>query len=184
VRDLRRVVVVGTSASGKTTLARALAKLLAAPHVELDALHWGAEWTRRHDFADRVQQLAKQPTWVVDGNYSEVRDALWSRANAIIWLNHSFSVTFGRALRRTAYRLLSRERLWANNRESFRRALFDFDGTLWWVLRSYRRRRREIPSLMVDPRFAHVEFIVLCDPEQATRFLRNIELLSSLGPDQ
>ena len=41
----RRIVVVGTSGSGKTTLAREVARRLALPHVEIDALHWGPNWT-------------------------------------------------------------------------------------------------------------------------------------------
>jgi ATP-dependent protease Clp ATPase subunit len=35
-----RLVVVGTSAVGKTTFARALATALQVPFVELDELHW------------------------------------------------------------------------------------------------------------------------------------------------
>jgi adenylate kinase family enzyme len=38
---LTRVVVVGSSCSGKTTFARSLAEIVGSPHVELDALHWG-----------------------------------------------------------------------------------------------------------------------------------------------
>ena len=42
---MQRIVVVGTCGSGKTTLAAELAKRIEAPHVELDALHWGPHWT-------------------------------------------------------------------------------------------------------------------------------------------
>ena len=38
--DLTRVVVVGTTCSGKTTYAGRLARALGAQHVELDALYW------------------------------------------------------------------------------------------------------------------------------------------------
>jgi len=48
--NLTRVVVVGTSCSGKTTLARRLARILATEHVELDSLYWGPEQTPRPDF--------------------------------------------------------------------------------------------------------------------------------------
>src|SRR5262245_14416418 len=97
--DLTRVVVVGTSCSGKTTFARELVAIIGSPHTELDALHWGPDWTIRADFPERVRTAAAQPCWVMDGNYSVVRHILWPRATAIVWLNFSFALTFGRALR-------------------------------------------------------------------------------------
>jgi tRNA uridine 5-carbamoylmethylation protein Kti12 len=55
--NLTRVVVVGTSCSGKTTLARRLARILATEHVELDSLYWGPE-----GFIWRVSQPAPYRT--------------------------------------------------------------------------------------------------------------------------
>jgi len=43
---MRRVSVVGTVGSGKTTFARALARKLDVPYVELDELNWGPRWTQ------------------------------------------------------------------------------------------------------------------------------------------
>ena len=39
-----RIVVVGTSGAGKTTLARRIAALLMLPHIELDAINWQPGW--------------------------------------------------------------------------------------------------------------------------------------------
>ena len=43
--DLKRVVIIGSSCTGKTTLARTLAATLDLKHFELDALYWHPHWT-------------------------------------------------------------------------------------------------------------------------------------------
>jgi adenylate kinase family enzyme len=49
-REMERIAIVGTSASGKTTLAKALSRALRIPHIELDALNWLPDWKeRRHE---------------------------------------------------------------------------------------------------------------------------------------
>ncbi len=44
IERLKRVSVVGTSCSGKTTFAKNLARLLNIEHIELDAIHWLPDW--------------------------------------------------------------------------------------------------------------------------------------------
>ena len=39
-----RVVVVGVTSSGKSTLAEELAKRFKLDYIELDALHWEPDW--------------------------------------------------------------------------------------------------------------------------------------------
>ena len=39
-----RIVVVGTSGAGKTTLARGIGVPLELPHIELDAINWQSGW--------------------------------------------------------------------------------------------------------------------------------------------
>src|SRR6185437_10622151 len=67
--DLNRIVVVGSTGSGKTTLARALSGTLGIPHIELDALHWGPHWTPVADetFRQRVRDAVVAERWVSDG---------------------------------------------------------------------------------------------------------------------
>ena len=166
-----RVVVVGTSCSGKTTLARRLASLLGSPHFELDALHWGPEWTPRPDFADEARAAAQQPRWVIDGNYSAVRDLLWRRGTAIVWLDYSFARVFARALRRTARRVVTGERLFSGNCETIGNQLLDTEGVLWWVARTHGKRRREFPELFGRPEYGHLRAIRLRTPASAEAFL-------------
>ena len=68
--QLSRVAIVGTSCSGKSTLARSLANALNAPHIELDALHWGPNWTPCpiEQLRDDVDKATAKLRWVCDGN--------------------------------------------------------------------------------------------------------------------
>jgi adenylate kinase family enzyme len=105
-RSMRRIAVIGTSCSGKTTLARRLAAELSCPHLELDAFHWGPNWTEKPPEQVRaaIDEQTRQPAWVSCGNYSFLRDIVWQRADTIVWLNYPFSLVAGRALRRTSAR--------------------------------------------------------------------------------
>lgn len=79
---MERIMVVGTSCAGKTTLARRIARTLDMPHVELDALYWGPNWSEcpTDEFRERVRERVGGDRWVVDGNYAKARDVVLSRA--------------------------------------------------------------------------------------------------------
>jgi adenylate kinase family enzyme len=169
---LARVSVVGTSCAGKTTLARSLSRTLAVPHIELDVLHWGPNWTKcpPDEFRSRVEAAISTPSWVADGNYSAVRDLVWREATTLVWLNYDFSLVFPRAVYRTIRRTITREPLFAGNRESLRH-IVDPEWIPWWVLRTFWRRRREYPLLLRRPELAHLQVLEFTRPAQAEQFL-------------
>ena len=111
-RPLDRVVVVGACGAGKTTFARALANCLGAPFVELDALHHGPGWSIRPSFAEDVEIATRGPRWVADGNYSALRPMLWSRADAVVWLDLPLWLVEYQVIRRSLLRWIRRTELW------------------------------------------------------------------------
>jgi adenylate kinase family enzyme len=171
---MERVVVIGTSCSGKTTLARRIAKAAVARHVELDALFWGPDWAEASpdSFRAAVKEQTSHDRWVVDGNYSTVRDIVWSRATDAIWLDYSFRVVFGRALARTVRRVLLGEELFGGNRESFRNAFLSRGSILWWVITTFRRRRKEYRALFDSGAFPGLRMTALCRPKDADELIR------------
>ena len=84
-----RIVIIGTTSTGKSTLAEGLAERFDLNCVDLDALHWEPNWQGAplEVFRARVAEATKTGRWVVAGNYSSVRDLLWSQAEVIIWLD-------------------------------------------------------------------------------------------------
>ncbi len=168
-RAMERVVVVGTSCSGKTTLARLLAGVLGAPHVELDGIHWMTGWRERP--VEEVRRMAVEATagerWVMDGNYSAVRDVVWGRATAVVWLNYPFRVVLWRALTRTIRRVVTREELFSGNREGFRQSFLSRDSIILWVITSYRGVRREYRRILDGGDYPHLRVIELRKPADA-----------------
>ena len=127
--DGPRIVVVGTTGSGKTVLAGRVAQQLGIRHVELDALHWGPDWEPAPlaVFRQWTAEALNGDAWVVDGNYSKVRDITWARAQTVVWLDYPLVVTLARLSCRTVRRSLTHEELWSGNREELWRALTSRD---------------------------------------------------------
>lgn len=176
IENLRRVIVIGTSGSGKTTFARRLSVLLGAKHVEIDALNWLENWRERDfaEFSSLVERATAADEWILDGNYSRVREMTWRRATALVWLNYSFPLNFYRALSRTLRRVISREVLYSNNRESFRQSFLSRDSIVLWMLKTHRRRRRQYAELLRSEEWRDKEIFVFTRPREAEDFLARV----------
>jgi adenylate kinase family enzyme len=170
------MVMVGTSGSGKTTLARQVAQRLGIAHVELDAVHWGPDWTPapRDEFRACVAQALAGDAWTTDGNYSAVRELVWGRADTIVWLDYTLPVIMGRVTWRTLQRSVTGQDLWNGNRETLWTAIFSRDSIIWWALSTYRRRRKEYPLLFRQPEYAHLDVVRLRSPSMAKEWLESL----------
>jgi adenylate kinase family enzyme len=170
---LRRIAVVGTTGSGKTTLASRLAERLGIPHVEMDALYWDPGWTpvEPEVFRERLTQALSSPAWVTCGNYGKVADIVWHQADTVVWLDYALPVILGRVAWRTVRRVARGEELWNQNRERFANAFLSRDSIILWALRTYHRRRREYPVLLGRPEHAHLAVVHLYSPREARRWL-------------
>lgn len=87
----RRILVAGTSASGKTTVAARISGRLDVRHVEIDALFHGSRWTQRETFEAEVEAFSAEPEWFTEWQYSTVRERLAQRADLLVWLDLSRS---------------------------------------------------------------------------------------------
>lgn len=140
---MQRVIVIGTTGSGKTTLARELAQILGGAHIELDAHNFLPGWTDRplEDMRARIAEAVMAERWVACGNYGKVRDIVWPRADTAVWLNYPLARVLWRLTRRSIVRAVTRENLWnTGNRENFFRHLRWNRGSLYyWAVTSRKR---------------------------------------------
>jgi adenylate kinase family enzyme len=173
---MKRIVIIGTSCSGKSHLAKLLSSKLSIPHVELDQLHWGPNWKERprDEFARRVKESTSGDSWVVDGNYSMVRDFVWPRATTIIWLNYSFPLVLYRSVRRSITRILSKEALFSGNVETFKQAFLSKDSIILWVVKTHHKKRKKYTDALSSELVNHAKIEIFENPKQASEYVKSL----------
>ena len=91
-QGLRRVVIFGNSASGKSTLAKGLCDVDGLAHLDLDSLAWMPTSPPERKPLDESKKeidafLASHQGWVVEGCYSDLIEVLLPESNEVIFLN-------------------------------------------------------------------------------------------------
>ena len=149
---MRRVIVVGPGAAGKSTLAVRLGDITGLPVIELDKLFWrpGLAATPRGQWAAIQRELASRQSWIMDGDLGpyDVIDVRLQAADTVVFLDFSLLRCAWRAVRR------SRERA-------------DF----WQWLLSYRRRSRPLLVRAIAAHAGDTDVHVLRTPQAVRRFV-------------
>ncbi len=178
---MERVIVVGTTGSGKSKVSRALSQKLSLPCIQLDELFWEPGWTEpRNDiFLKKVEAATAGRSWIVDGNYGRTNHLTWPQADTVIWIDLPLWLTFYQNLSRSLKRALSEEELWpgTGNKESLSK-LFSKDSILLWLLKTYSLNREKYSQRMNDPEFSHINFIHLRSRNELKKFIAALPPLS------
>ena len=144
----RRMVVAGTTGSGKTTMTRRIGAALELPVTEMDALHHGPAWTPRPEFMADVEEFSSADAWVSEWQYPEARELLADRADTMVWLDVATPVTMTRVVRRTVTRRLRDEELWNGNKEAPLHTVFtDPEHIVRWAWRTRHQLRELVPEV-------------------------------------
>jgi predicted kinase len=176
--DCYRIVVVGRTGSGKTTLAKELAMELGYPHVELDALYFGPDFSTvpLAVLRERTTAAIAGDQWVTDGNKSAVRDLVWPRADTIVWLDYPFVVSLWRLGKRALWRtsVLKARAAQSGEKASLPRQLLAAAKGVLTALRSHSGQRREYPRMFAQPENQHLSVVRLRSPHATRRWLARV----------
>ncbi len=99
----KRIVIVGVSASGKSTFARKLSKKTKLPLFLMDSIMWNPGWQYIGDeeTVRKLKEIGAQEEWIVEGYISkEARTFLFERADTIMYLDYPPIVATVRYLKR------------------------------------------------------------------------------------
>jgi adenylate kinase family enzyme len=145
---------------------------------KLDAIYHQPGWTQLPDeeFRHRVDRATESDRWVVDGNYSAVRDVVWSKADTVLWFDLPLHLVLFRIVRRTLRRVATREELWNGNREPFSNlwSLKPEKSVIVWAATRHGKYRRRYLAAESDLRWSGLHFVRLCTQGEADAFMAGV----------
>jgi adenylate kinase family enzyme len=151
---MKRVVILGRGAYGKSTLALRLGGITGLPVIELDKLFWRRGLvTPRDDWIAVQQKLVTEEKWILDGDLGPY-DAIEVRlraADTIIFLDFSLLRCAWRAMQRSPERA-------------------DF----WRWLLAYRRRSRPLLLEAIAKHAANANLHVFRNRQALQRFVEQL----------
>ncbi|MDB4837168.1 adenylate kinase [Marinomonas sp.] len=176
---MKRINVVGTSGSGKSTFSRLLADKLDYPCIEMDAMFWKPNWQESTDeeFFPKLKKRLDQDTWVLDGNFNRTVAIKWKNVDTVVWIDYSFPRTVYQAVKRALIRSLTKQELWENtgNVEQFRKSFFSKKSIILWTLRNYKKVRIRYLTAFNDSNYQHIEFVRISSPKMARAYLMALD---------
>jgi adenylate kinase family enzyme len=105
---VKRIVVLGRGASGKSSFSRALSEATAIPRVELDQVFWSPDLSPKapDEWRELQADLTEPEAWILDGDLGpyDAPETRLARADAIVLFDLGFAVCAWRALRRSRER--------------------------------------------------------------------------------
>lgn len=86
---MQRVVILGCSGSGKSTMARALGEKTGLPVIHGDRLFWHSGWVEstKEEIDHKLTAAAQQEQWIIDGNYMRTLPQRLERCDTILYLD-------------------------------------------------------------------------------------------------
>ena len=174
---MRKVLVIGSGGSGKSTFSRSLGTLLGLEVIHLDSLYWSAGWVEmpKPDWRKTVEGLLNRTGWIIDGNYSGTLEMRIEACDTVVFLDLSRLVC--------VWRLLKRAVLYRNQRRPDmaegcpERLNLDFVKWVW----GYRKRSR--PKVVSLLEATSKQVIWLQSPTEVKRFLVAIRSTVNSAPD-
>jgi adenylate kinase family enzyme len=173
---MERIIIIGPTGAGKSTLAAQLACKYTLSLIELDDLYWLPGWHKQEtgEFRRRAEERTRGQKWVAAGNHSVLRDIVWARADTLVWLDYSFFPVLSRIVRRSITRISDRQQICSKNIETWSR-LLSRDSIVLWLLKSFWLRKKDFSAIFDNPViYPHLSFIRLNSPDKTERWFKGL----------
>jgi len=176
----RRIIIIGLPASGKSTLALILSKLLNIQSLDLDTLHKLNKSSKEPDKTFRMEtdKATRTSAWVLAGDYGIVRDIIWPRAELIIWLDYPLWTIFRqywiRSTPRGTYKKIILEEKSKNLLPRIGHLITAFQK----ISNKYKMKKHNYPLLFRQADFNHLDVMRFTCIGETQKWLKEIQDLT------
>ncbi len=157
----RRIIVLGSSGSGKSTFAKALHERTGLPLIHLDNIWWKADKTHitREEFDLILEKILQRIEWIIDGDYSRTYETRIRSCDTIIFLDYSEEECMNGIKERVGH--MRADIPWVDN---------TLDPELVKLVRNYQKDNRSVLYELFD-KYASKQVLIFTSRSQADNWL-------------
>lgn len=170
---MKRILIIGCNASGKTTMARKLSEKLNLPLIHLDKLYWRDNWTHATDeeFDELLLEELKKDEWIIEGNIKRTLPKRLKYCDTVIYLDFPSFVCVLNAIKRLIQsHNKSRPDMGGKCVEKFNLKGLKFINSIW----SFNTKNRKDYYRMIKEE-NQVEVMILKNRKQVNEYLKNMD---------
>ncbi len=169
----KKILIIGSAGSGKTTLSKQLNKKLSLPIIHLDKYYWRPNWQRVSDdeWEKTIKKFSNQKTWIMDGNYSKTIATRLQYADVVIFLDIPRYICLLRVILRR-FKIFSNKKRVDIPQDCKERMSFEFYK---WIWNFPKRSRPSILELLENTsKKQKTQVIILKNSTQINEFIANL----------
>lgn len=89
IKNFQRIIIVGSSGSGKSYLSKRIAAITNLPLIHLDNEYWQPGWVEppKSEWTAKQQCMVNKSEWIIEGNYNSTMEIRFQAADLVLFLD-------------------------------------------------------------------------------------------------